>query len=89
MYNVKTDLTQRAHLVFDGSRVDARVTVIKVIPVRQYESIASFQYLRVSNEYIYNSFIQLNTDKIIQHACNNILNGQTLLQSIVLKDSGC
>ena len=66
VYEVKTDLRQKARLVCDGSRVDpkglsTRATVVKGISVRLLDIIAESQGLKVECGDIGNAFIQAET----------------------------
>ena len=66
MYDIKPDLTYKARLVCDGSRVDPRglsthATVVKGISVRLLDLIADSQNLKVLCGDIGNAFIQAHT----------------------------
>ena len=74
MYDIKLDLTYKARLVCDGSRVDPRglstlATVVKGISVRLLDLIADSQNLQVLCGDIGNAFIQANTKEKIYTRC--------------------
>ena len=63
IYDVKPDLTHKARLVCDGSRIDlrglsTRATVVKGVSVRLLDFIADSQNLKVLQGIIDNAFIQ-------------------------------
>ena len=75
MYDIKPDLTYKARLVCDGSRVDprglsTRATVVKGISVRLLDLIADSQNLQVLCGDIGNAFIQANTKEKIYTRCD-------------------
>ena len=66
MYDIKPDMTYKARLVSDGSRVDphglsTRAIVVKFISVRLLNLIADSQDLQDLCGEIVNAFIQANT----------------------------
>jgi len=70
VYEVKTDLRQKARLVCDDSRVDprglsTRATVVKGVSVRLLDLIADVQGLEVVCCDIANAFIQAETNEKI------------------------
>ena len=74
VYDIKPDLTYKARLVCDGSRVDprglsTRATVVKGISVRLLDLIADSQNLQVLCGDIGNAFIQANTKEKIYTRC--------------------
>ena len=70
VYTVKSDLTYKARLVCDGSRVDpkglnTRATVVKTISVRLLDIVADAWNKEVLTGDIGNAFIQSNTKEKI------------------------
>ena len=70
MYEVKTDLRQKARLVANSSMIDAKglsthATVVKGISVRLLDLIAKAQGLQVLCRDLGNAFIQADTKEKI------------------------
>ena len=74
VYNVKLDLTHKARLFFDGSRVDprglsTRAIVVKGVYVRLLEIVSDSQKFKVVTGDISNVFIQTYTKGKIYTTC--------------------
>ena len=70
VYDVKLDLTHKARLVCDGSRVDprgllTRATVVKGVSIRLLDIIIDSQNFEVMTRYIINAFIHVHTKEKI------------------------
>ena len=85
--NIKLDLTYKARLCCDGSRVDprglsARNTVVKGVPFRFLYLIADSQDLQVLCGDIGNTFVQANTKENIYTCCGSELNIAVIVRDV-------
>ena len=87
VYAVKNDLTYKARLVCDGSRVDprgldTRATVVKTLSVRLLDLIADAWNKQVLTGDIGNAFIQSDTrEKYLPDLVRNLVTWKDALPS--------